>query len=158
MTKNEKIEEVYFLSWQIFLLIKIFWDETDDQEKEKQWDKYLNLRVDLWKKVKEIPDIDDNISYYDTNEFFYGLETRTKKDYKKISYEDFKKYVDEYLIGKPFVFEFCFRYGKSHVFPSGYKLGYGIMYPFDDLPKSVKKRVEWSMRVDFHDDNEYKKT
>ena len=152
-------DEIYAFAWDVFKIVKETWDENlTDPERGKKHDDFLNKRWELYQKLEKLPGKTDNITYDDTAAFFYEVESRTKIPYKQINYEQFKKYVDDYLLGTPFEFEFCFRITTHNIFPTGYKLGHGQIFPFADLPKQIQQSVERFMGSDFHDDEEYQQT
>lgn len=152
-------DEIYELGWDIFQSIREMWSEsTKEADKESIHSEILKKRWDLYQKLEQIPGKSDNITYYDTSDLFYEIEARTNIPYDKITNDEFKKYLDDYLLGKPFDYEFCFRITKKPVFSSGYELGSGKVFPFDDLPKTLRKYVEQSMYMEFLHDHEYHNT
>lgn len=156
---GESKEELYQFAWNIFQLVKESWDETIDEKiREEKSEQILNQRWEFFKKLENFSNYAENISYYDTSDLFREIESRTNIPYEKITFEQFTNYLGEYLFGDSFNFEFCFRFGNNKIFPSGHKLGYCTMYPFNDLPPKIKERVEWAMRFEYHDDNEYQKS
>ena len=67
-----------------------------------------------------------------------NLYSFTKKTFSKIKKEDIKKFVDSCIFKDATKYDFYFKFGWVADFPTGYKLGNGIFYSFDKLPKRVK--------------------
>lgn len=67
-----------------------------------------------------------------------NLYNFSKKPFSRIKKEDIQKFVDSCIFKDATKYDFYFKFGWVADFPTGYKLGNGIFYSFDKLPKRIK--------------------
>ena len=69
-------DEIYDFAWEIFQIVKDTWDEhLSDTERESKYGEYLNKHWELYQKLEKLPGKTDNITYDDTADFFYEIES-----------------------------------------------------------------------------------
>lgn len=116
--------------------------------KHNELNDLLNMTVtELLNEIEKFSNLKDNFSWHDVFELFnYPLHLHLRQDFFKIKKKrDIPKFVNKYIFTQQDIFDFYFKFGFKADFRSGYRLGDGIFYSFEKLPKQIKKSIKAHM-------------